>query len=183
MNNKTKFLIARIIVFIGMVIGIIVLVKSINLPETCKHEHIGKIFIFPELDSTSQGYVKTYCVGCDTYYGDGEYMGYYGGTKQFFRGTPSDTSFLEALSEYSDEKNIIAGEYYTITAIVTRTAYDYAKTRIRCKVEIEDVSAEFFVDFREEVINLMQEGEEITFRGRFYDTGCGFTDCELIEME
>ena len=31
-----------------------------------------------------------------------------------------------------------------------------------------------------ELVKLVEKGEEITFRGRFYDGGCGFTDCELI---
>ena len=41
----------------------------------------------------------------------------------------------------------------------------------------------FNVEFREEfkeLVRAVEEGGEITFHGRFYDKGCGFTDCELI---
>jgi hypothetical protein len=50
-------------------------------------------------------------------------------------------------------------------------------------VENENFIVGFNVEFREEFreqIKLTEEGAEITFRGRFYDVGCGFTDCELI---
>ena len=80
------------------------------------------------------------------------------------------------------------GQYYTVTAIVTLADYSSNdKARVTCKVENEDYIVGFSVEFREEFKNTagcesLEEGEKITFRGRFYDEGCGFTDCELVDV-
>ena len=59
------------------------------------------------------------------------------------------------------------------------------KIRVKNKnTEIEDFILFFNAEFREgygEQVRLIQDGDTITFRGRFYDKGCGFTDCELIK--
>ena len=73
--------------------------------------------------------------------------------------------------------------YYTMTATVTWEDYDYHKTKIRCQVQSDNIIVSFWIEFREgfeAAVGLYDEGDEIRFRGRFYDEGCGFTDCELI---
>ena len=102
-----------------------------------------------------------------------------------FKGTPVDQSYLEAIKEHSDGVEIIPGEYYTVTATVPLGYYGYLDDDLwlGCRVENEDFVVGFNVKFREEFAELVksvEDGDEITFRGRFYDVGCGFTDCELI---
>ena len=64
------------------------------------------------------------------------------------------------------------------------TAYSSNTVWLNCKVENKEFTVCFNVEFRnefKEAVRLVEEGETITFRGRFYDEGCGFTDCELLE--
>jgi hypothetical protein len=137
-----------------------------------EHEH-GKIFAFQPQWSTAMSYIKPFCE-------DGKhcYLGY-----TLFRGTPNDLSYLEVIEDYSDGDEIIGGEYYTVSAIVILGDYDINRTRVRCRVQSENIIVDFSVEFREEfeeVVSLLDEDDKITFRGRFYDEGCGWTDCELI---
>lgn len=136
----------------------------------CKH---GKIFSFQSKDSTAMSYIKPWCKSGTCYH-----LGY-----SLFRGTPTDLSYLDVIGQYSDSDNILCGEYYTITATVTHADYDFQRTRISCEVRSDDIIVCFSVEFRgefEEEVSLLTEGDEVTFRGRFYDEGCGFTDSELI---
>ena len=84
----------------------------------------------------------------------------------------------------SDE--VIGGEYYTMTATLAIPDHDFDKTRIRCKIESGNIIVGFSVQFRdefEEKVGLLSEGDEVTFRGRLYDDGFGWTECELIYAE
>lgn len=138
-------------------------------PRECEP---GKAFSFQFQGSTAMSYVRPYC----------EHPGHVYITS-CFRGTPNDLSYLEAIRAHSDSDEIVWGEYYTITATVVLADYDIMRTRLRCRVESENIIVVFSVDFREEfegLVDSIQEGDTVTFRGRFYDNGCGFTDCELI---
>ena len=152
-------------------ISIPILFLILFTPEPCEHE-MGKIFAFQFQESTANSNITPFCKKCNHYFG-----------YSLFRGTPEDSSYLEVIKAHIGEDEIIGGEYYTVTAIVTLADYNADKARISCKVQNEDVIVGFSVEFKgefEDALNLIQEGDEITFRGRFYDTGCGFTDCELI---
>ena len=64
------------------------------------------------------------------------------------------------------------------------TAYTSNSVWLNCRVENENFVVLFTAEFREEfeeIVRSVEKGDEITFRGRFYDEGCEFTDCELIE--
>lgn len=138
-------------------------------PRECEP---GKKFSFQSQGSTAMSYVRPYC----------EHPGHVYITSSF-RGTPNDLSYLDAIRAHSDSDEIVWGEYYTITATVVHADYDIMRTRLRCKVESENIIVVFSVDFRgefEELVDSLQEGDTVIFRGRFYDNGCGFTDCELI---
>lgn len=137
-----------------------------------EHEH-GKIFAFGSENSTAWDYVKPWCKS-----GKCCYLGY-----SLFRGTPSDTSYLDVIREHIDSEKIVGGEYYTVTARITLADYDFTRTSLGCRLQNDDIIVDFSVEFREEfeeAVGLLDEGDEVTFRGRFYDEGCGFTDCELI---
>ena len=141
----------------------------------CENEH-GKIFSFQPKGSTAMSYVKPYCEDISH-----TYLGY-----SVFRGTPDDLSYLEVIQEHSDGDTIVPGEYYTMSAEVSLKFYNPSsspKVGITCKVKSEKIIVSFHVEFKEEFreqVKLIQEGDIVTFRGRFYDEGCGFTDCELI---
>ena len=118
-------------------------------------------------------YIKPWCKSGD--------CGYLGHTD--FRGTPSDLSYLDVIKEYIDADEVVGGEYYTMVATVTAGGHDYSKVRINCKVQSEDIIVGFSVEFRDEfkdAVASLKEGDIVKFRGRYYDEGCGFTDCELI---
>lgn len=148
--------------------------------NVCRHENIGKIFSFPSKDAVGQGTIRTYCIDCNFYRG-GERYGYYPEHVYTFNGNPKDTSYLDTIKEHSDENEIVGGGYYTVSATVSEpTPFS---TQIWCQITSETTIVSFSIKFRDElkdVVGLLQRGDEITFRGRFYDTGCGFTDCELI---
>lgn len=143
-------------------------------PEKCEHENTIKVYSFQFENSTAASSYKTSCVDCKNYPVN----------STSFRGTPTDQSYLEAVKEHSDIIEVVPGEYYTVTAIVSIEDYDFHKTRINCKVENKDCIVGFSVEFREgfeELVSFLEKGDEITFRGKLYDTGFGFTDCELIK--
>lgn len=144
-----------------------------DVTEETKEEHkIGKRFVFQFQGSTAASYVKRFC----------EHPGHFY-VASLFRGTPNDLSYLDVIAEYSDSDEIVWGEYYTMTATIVHGDYDYFKTRINCEVQSDDIIVYFSVEFRgefEEAVGLLTEGDQVVFRGRFYDEGCGFTDCELI---
>ena len=138
----------------------------------CKHEDMVERYHFVAYNVSGNNSVREYCRDCGeafplTNIGD----------------TPEDQSYLEAIREHSDGSAIVPGEYYTVTVIVTLRDIEADCTRLGCKVENNDFIVIFDVDFREEfeeVVSLIEKGDEITFRGRFYDEGCGFKDAELI---
>jgi hypothetical protein len=136
---------------------------------------MGKIFSFQFQGSTATSNVKPYCEKCNTYF-----------QPKLFRGTPTDTSYLDVIDEHMDGDEIVGGEYYTMTATVAVGDHHLDKTRIQCKVQKGNITVWFSVEFQEEfeeAVALLKEGDEVTFRGRYYDEGCGFTDAELIIEE
>ena len=143
-------------------------------PEPCEHEDMVTMYSFTYYDSTAHSNVRPYCRDCGKRY---QY--------QNFQGTLIDQSYLSAIKEHSDGGDIVPNEYYTVTATVPMgfTAYGSDRVQLNCKVENEDFIVFFNAEFREEfeeLVRSVEEGDEITFRGKFYDEGCGFTDCEII---
>lgn len=167
--------------FIASVISICILVPIVLLilftPKPCEHEGMVTMYSFTSYNSTAHNSVSPYCQDC------GERF-----QSQLFEGTLVDQSYLEAIKVHSDGSEIVPGEYYTITALVTRADYGYGlydTPNVCCKLENEDYIIYFDVEFKAELANVVKsltEDDTITFRGRFYDEGCGFTDCELIEI-
>ena len=156
------------IVVIAMIVALLVVVSN----DQCEHEDMVEMYHFAAYDSTAYSDVRPYCGDCGTRF---EY--------QLFKGTLVDQSYLSAIVEHSDGSEIVPGEYYTVTATVPMGFYATNGLWLNCKVENEDFVITFNVEFRDEfgrAVSRVEEGEEITFRGRFYDEGCGFTDCELI---
>ena len=134
---------------------------------------MGMLFSFQSQGSTAYSYSRPYCIKC------GKLEAYTN-----FKGTPADTSYLELLREQTNTTEITAGEYYTITATISLSDSLSTKVKLHCKLENEHLKVGFSIEFRpefKEAVSLLNTGETITFRGRYYDTGCGFTDCELIE--
>lgn len=151
-----------------------ILALIIFAPKPCEHEDVVAMYSFTYHDSTAYSRVRPYCRDCNKRF---EY--------RHIKGTLIDQSYLSAIKEHSDGREIVPGEYYTVTATVPQGYIGYTsdKVRLNCRVENEEFIVGFSVEFREEFEELaksVEKGEEITFRGRFYDKGCGFTDCELI---
>ena len=143
-------------------------------PEPCYHEETRTLFSFVSEDSFAYSYTRPICKEC------GKKLRYTN-----FKGTPIDQSYLETITKHTDADEIVPGEYYTVSCPVTQVFSNYGETRVwvNCKTENEDFIVSFTVEFREEFreqVASIEDGEEITFRGRFYDEGCGFTDAELI---
>ena len=161
----------------GWLLGLIVLIVAplflLFAPKPCDHEEVLRYY-FSTDDSTVHNDVCGFCTKCDT-----RLTPY-----SLFQGELVDKSYLAALKEHSDGSEIIPGEYYTVTATVPLGYMGYEGTMgLACEVENEDFLIRFNAAFRgefKEQISLIEEGQEITFRGRFNDTGCGFTDCELL---
>ena len=141
------------------------------------HEHdLIRIFAFQPSGSTAASYTKQICKTCDNTVG---YL------YSLFRGTPSDTSYLDVIKAHSDSDENLWGEYFTMTATVSLCDYDMQRVRIHCVAENKTTRAFFSVEFLqeyEEAVASLNEGDIITFRGRFGDTGCEFTECELLEV-
>ena len=152
-----------------------ILFLIIFTPKPHEHEGVTK-YVFSSYNSTTPSYVRDECKECGTR------LTY----DSLIKGTLIDQSYLEAIEEHSDGVKIVPGEYYTVTATVPMgfVAYSSNRVRLNCKVENEDFIVFFNVEFREEFeeqVKQVEKGAEITFRGRFYDEGCGFTDSELIK--
>lgn len=157
-----------------VIVVIIALLVFVSAPENHKHTHdeMSMKFSFQPENSTAGDYMQPFCRICDYYL-----------TSYPILDTSSDTSYLEAITEHSNASEIVPGEYYTITATVVLADYDFYKTRIRCEVGNENVVVNFSVEFQqefEEAVGLLEAGDEVTFYGRFYDEGCGFTDSVLV---
>ena len=166
--------IGNLIMVVCVFLVLIVVIVVVASPDTdkCDHDNLDKRFSFQFEGSTASSVMQSFCDNCNNYFG-----------RSSFYGTPADLSYLDVIEEHSDSDEIDWGEYYTITATVSHADYDFNRTRIGCKVESEKVIVSFSVEFREEFeesVGLLDEGDIVTFRGRFYEEGCGFTDCELI---
>ena len=138
--------------------------------EKCEHREVTRYY-FSTDDSMVHNSVCGFCTKCRT-----RLTPY-----SLFQGELVDKSYITAMQEHSDGSEIIPGEYYTVTAIVPLGFM--GSVGLACEVENEDFSVRFTAVFRAEYIEqikLIEEGQEITFRGRFNDKGCGFTDCELL---
>lgn len=159
-------------IIIGFVLFFIILVMANN---KCDHNGKQRRFHFVAENSSANSDMAVFCKVC------GEQLTTYAR----FNGTPDDKSYLSAFSGYIDSNEIIPGEYYTVTAAVTIDYYSSGieEPRLACKEENDDYEVLFSVGFKEEyrdLISPVKKGEEITFRGKFYTEGCGFSDCELI---
>ena len=144
-------------------------------PPKCEHEETVVKYSFTAYGSTAHNDICKYCKKCES-----RISAY-----SLFKGELVDKSYLEAIVEHSDGSEIVAGEYYTVTAIVPLGFYGSSidTAWLGCRVENANFIVSFTAEFREEfreLVRAVEEGDEITFRGRFYDKGCGFTDCELI---
>ena len=155
-------------------LGLIVLLATplflLFPPEKCEHEEVIR-YHFSTDDTMVHNSACGYCTKCDTRLT--EYS--------LFQGELVDKSYLEAIKEHSDGSEIIPGEYYTVTATVPLGFI--GSGGLVCEVENEEFLVRFSAAFRAEFIEQiksMEKGQEITFRGRFYDTGCSFTDCEIV---
>ena len=162
-----------IVTLVSLCVLVPILFLILFTPEPCEHEEMARMYVFPASFS-EQGSTRQFCRECDEYF---QYA--------LFEGTLKDQSYLNAIKEHSDGDEIIPGEYYTVTATVHLGFYGHGSKSLwlKCQVENEDFLVRFTVEFREEFRELVESAEadqEITFRGRFYDEGCGFTDCELI---
>ena len=159
------------VIFLAVVVALTIAFT----PPKCEHEEVMK-YEFASNNSTERSNASRYCTKCDKRIS----------TYSLFKGELVDKSYLRAIVDHSDGSEIKPGEYYTVTAIVTQADYGYGlynTPNVCCKLENEDFIIYLDVEFREEfaeAVDLIIEGQEITFRGRFYDEGCGFTDCELI---
>ena len=152
-----------------MVVALVIVVSN----DQCEHEERQKRYHFVSENSPSNSEVSIFCKECDTRLSN----------RQQFKGELVDKSYLSAIQEHSDGGEIVPGEYYTVTATVPMGFYATNGVWLTCRVENDEFRVSFNVEFREEfrkAVSEVEEGDEITFRGRFYDQGCGFTDCELI---
>ena len=155
---------------IAIILGVIILTPK------CKHEEVREVYSFrsPGIISYKDiGQIKRYCKDCDYY------LGIY-----YLYGTPVEKPYLDPLRECSGENELVDGEYYTMKAIVTLDYFDRSNQRIYAKVQNENVVLLFNVSFQEgyeEELELLQVGDEITFRGKFDGVGYNWTDCELIK--
>lgn len=169
MKTKIVYYTARVVFTIGILIWIIVCTQSC-LSGCCRHGEWRKEYSFNSRGDTSPGigWVKEFCKDC----------GYYKGISYLY-GEPTDSSYLDLISESCGGVELVDGEYYTISAIVNNNIPD----RISCRVENEDIKVHFSAKFKDEykdVIESIDSGDEITFRGKFVEIGYDWTDCELI---
>ena len=153
-----------------------ILFLIIFTPKPCEHNDTVTRYVFSSEDCVAKSSAAEFCRDCDS-----RITGY-----SLFEGTLVDQSYLEAIKEHSDGSEIVPGEYYTVNATVPLGYYGYGSNSLwlTCEVENADYIIRFNVEFKEEyreLVESVEEGEEITFRGRFYDKGCEFTDCELIK--
>ena len=162
---------AALAILVVMVAALVV----VATPEKCEHADVVQRYVFARDDSTQYSTVQPHCAKC------GESLA----THSYFKGELVDKSYLQAIVEHSDGNEIVTGEYYTVTATVPLGFYGYTSDTvfITCEVENEGFIVRFNVEFREEfkeLVSSVEKGDEITFRGRFSDKGCEFTDCELL---
>lgn len=138
----------------------------------CEHPESVKRYSFYSENNMSYDYMAVYCKECN------EKL-----RSETFADTPKDLSYLEVVRTLVGEDGPVAGEYYLVTATVLSDYSQSGSPYVRCKVENDSVSVFFNVDFKEEFGDAVREikaDDTITFYGRYYESGCGFADCELI---
>ena len=159
-------------------IVIVIVALVIFTPAPCDHEEVGTRYVFASYDEVQQSSVNEYCKECR------DRTSYH----SLFEGTPKDTSYLKAIQEHSDGSEILPEQYYTVTATAPLGYYGSSNDKLKlvCQVENDDFIVRFSLEFREEFIaqiKSIEDGDIVIFRGRFYAEGCGFTDCELIDVK
>lgn len=165
------------ILTVSVIFLAVVIVLTIALtPPKCEHEEVTR-YVFTTEGSTAHSSVSRYCKKCDERLTP----------NSLFKGELVDKSYLNALKEHSDGSEIVPGEYYTVTATVPLGFYGYTSDTVflTCEVRNEDFIVRFNVEFKDEfneLVRSIEDDAEITFRGRFYDKGCGFTDCEVLSI-
>ena len=177
MNRVTKLILyytARVLIVVAGMIAMGSCLVNVFTPD-CYHENERYEYSLrtPTAQSGHRGYKKRYCKDC------GDYIGLVN-----LHSKSPDISYLELIREHTDADELVDGEYYTITANVTRAKYGFEDS-ISCKVENDDIVVYFSVKFREEFLDaisytVLSEGDEIAFRGKFDWWSCDWTDCELI---
>ena len=142
----------------------------------CKHEQKYLDYSFGE-EADSMNNVTLICSNC------GHSFRIYNGLK----GLPVDTSLLSAFDGCISPAEIEPGGYYTVTAVAP---IDFSQLEdepvLNLRVKNDGYEVNFHARFKDEYFDLIQKNkkdEQITFYGRFFDTGCGFYDCELINTE
>lgn len=138
----------------------------------CEHPESVKQYSFYSESNMQYDYMAVYCKECN------EKL-----RSETFADTPKDLSYLEVVRTLVGEDGPVAGEYYLVTATVLSDYSQSGAPYVRCKVENDRVSVFFNVDFKEEFGDAVREikaDDTITFYGRYYESGCGFADCELI---
>ena len=157
------------IIFLVAVVGIVAVTK-------CEHEQVKTVFSFSSYDSSA--YYDNFYVKCADCYDKLD--------QTLFHKEPADRSYLKVFKQFNNGNDLVKGENYTIKGTVSLKFYNITPTekiRIRCQVEVDGIIVGFSVEFREEFreqVALLEDGDEVTFRGKFYDVGCGFMDAELI---
>ena len=167
-----KFIIT--VLFLCLLSPILFLIAA--TPEPCEHEDMVEWYMFSYHEHVSKHSVEPYCRDCG-----------YSGRYRLFEGELVDKSYLQAIVENSDGNEIVPGEYYTVTARIPVGIYtpNSRVVLMGCEVENEDFIVRFNAVFREEfeeAVKSLEKGDVITFRGRFYETGCEFDDCELLSV-
>ena len=162
---------AALAILVVMIVALVI----VATPEKCEHADVVQRYVFAHDDSTQYSTVQPHCAKC------GESLA----THSYFKGELVDKSYLQAIVEHSDRNEIVAGEYYTVTATVPLGFYGHTDDTVwlTCEVKNDNFIVRFHVEFREEfeeLVKSVEKGDEITFRGRFGGKGCEFTDCELL---
>ena len=138
----------------------------------CDHEETRYVYIFQTNSTTGNSYYRTVCSDCDEIR-----------KTTMFNGNPTNTAYLPVMAAHCGTSEMAPEEYYTVTATVSDSHSAYDKLRLRCYVEGETATVYFTATFPEEFLEDLQalEGKDtVTFYGKYYTQGCGFTDCILI---
>ena len=155
--------------FLGIAIAIIGFLCIPLFLGKCEHTNTYKVYSFQSQTSHAMSYVKTKCRDCYDTLSTG-----------LFYSHPKDKSYLDVVNNGED---LVADEYYSITATVEHTFYTNGG-KARCYIEQDDVRVYFTATFAEEykeASGLLQEGDTITFRGKASPEGrLYWTDCEFI---
>lgn len=136
----------------------------------CDHSETVKVFSFQNKNSTAMSDMKVYCKHCRAN------LKIYG-----FYGIPNDSAYLDVMN---NGFNFEDGEYYTLTATVTIGAYASLENSIRCSISKNDIVVNFNVTFIEEYrekVDLLKNGDEITFLGKCSTDGMYCVDCILLD--